>query len=147
LEENGNTFFEKWVRDCMVERNKTKSPLNAVRQCDQTKVDELIMCLTKDGLKNTTLKWHEVCANIPGLLYQVLLAWENESLSNAEVKLILDSLRVRMCAFSVCAASWLCAYMQIVKQDELLKPMNMVQQLLKMLSADEMSEQENFKER
>jgi mediator of RNA polymerase II transcription subunit 24 len=37
----------------MVERNKSKSPLNMVRLCDQNKVDELIMCLnTKDGLKN-----------------------------------------------------------------------------------------------
>jgi len=47
----------------------------------------------------------------------------------------------------VCAASWLCAYMQIVRQDELLKPMNMVQQFLTAVSQDEMSQQETFKER
>jgi hypothetical protein len=65
---------------------------------------------------HSTLKWHEICVNIPGMLYQVLLAWENDSLSTTDVKMILDTMRVRMCAYSVCAASWLVAYMQIVKQ-------------------------------
>lgn len=149
LDEKGDSFFEKWVRDMgMVERNKSKSPMNMVQLCDQSKVNELISLSNKsDGLKNSNLKWHEICMNIPGMLYHVLLAWENETLSSADVKFILDSMKARLCSFSVCAASWLCAYMQIVRQDELLKPINMVKQFLTALSPEEMSQQENFKER
>nr|XP_029732381.1 mediator of RNA polymerase II transcription subunit 24 [Aedes albopictus] len=146
--EGTDSFFEKWVRECMVEKHKSKSPMNMVKLCDQSKVDELIVSLNSpDGLKATSLKWQEICANIPGLLYQVLLAWENDGLSTGEIKKFLDSLKSRFCCFSICATSWLCAYMQIIRQDELLKPMNMVQQFLTNVSSEEMMQQEYLKER
>ncbi|XP_055534886.1 mediator of RNA polymerase II transcription subunit 24 isoform X2 [Wyeomyia smithii] len=148
LTENSDSFFEKWVREYMIEKHKSKSPMAMVRSCDQNKVDELIVSLNSpEGLKATALKWQDICANIPGLLYQVLLAWENETLSTGEIKKFLDSLKSRFCCFSICAASWLCAYMQIVRQDELLKPMNMVQQFLTAINSEDMLQQENLKER
>ncbi|XP_065086378.1 mediator of RNA polymerase II transcription subunit 24 [Ochlerotatus camptorhynchus] len=148
LSDGNDSFFEKWVRECMVEKHKSKSPMNMVKLCDQNKVDELIVSLNSpDGLKATSLKWQEICANIPGLLYQVLLAWENETLSTGEIKKFLDSLKARFCCFSICAASWLCAYMQIIRQDELLKPMNMIQQFLTNVSPEDMMQQEYLKER
>jgi mediator of RNA polymerase II transcription subunit 24 len=61
------------------------------------------------------------------------------------VKKALDSMRSRMGCLPVCAASWLCSYMQILDQDALLKPMNMVQQFL--TPTDEMPQQDNYKER
>lgn len=149
LNERGNSLFEKWVRECMIERNKNKSPMNMVHQCDQAKVDDLLLHLnsTETSLKNSALKWQDICLTIPAVLYHVLLAWEHETISAAEVKAILDSIKSRLCAFSVCAASWLIAYMQVVRDDELLKPMNMVQQFLTTSTPDELSQQENFQER
>ncbi|XP_055602238.1 mediator of RNA polymerase II transcription subunit 24 [Uranotaenia lowii] len=149
LSESGSdSFFEKWIRESMVERNKSKSAMAMVKACDPAKVEELIVSLNSpEGLKASSLKWQEICANIPGLLHQVLLAWENETLSTVEIKKFLDSLKSRFCSFSICAASWLCAYMQIVRQDELQKPMNMVQQFLTATGTDEMMQQDNFKER
>lgn len=148
LDEVGDSFFEKWVRECMVERVKCKSPMNMVKMCDQAKVDELLSYLnSSDGSKKCTLKWHEICLTIPGMLYQVLMAWEYDTLSATDVKNILDSMKMRLCSYSVCASSWLCAYMQIVRQDDLLKPMNMVQQFLTPFTNDEISQQEMFKER
>lgn len=149
LDERGNSFFEKWVRECMIERNKNKSPMYMVHQCDQAKVDDLLMHLNsaESSLKNSSLKWQDICLNIPGMLYHVLLSWEHETISAAEVKANLDSIKSRLCAFSVCAASWLCSYMQVVRDDELLKPMNMVQQFLTTSTPDELSQQENFQER
>ncbi len=149
LEENGNTFFERWVRDCMVERGKEKPPLNMVRNCDQQKVDELLMFFhSPEGLlKQHSLKWHEVCSNIPGVLYHVLIAWENETLSTNDVKNILDHMRTKLCSYSVCAASWLCSYLQVVRQEEILKPLNMVQQLSQLSQEEMQQKQETFKER
>lgn len=148
LAEGSDSFFERWVQECLVEKQKSKSPMNMVKLCDQNKLEELIMSLNApEGLKATSLKWQDICANIPGLLYQVLLAWENETLTTAEIKKFLDGLKSRFCSFSICATSWLCAYMQIIRQDELLKPINMVQQFLTAINPEEIMQQENFKER
>lgn len=108
LEERGTTFFEKWVRECMMERNKNKSPMNMVHLSDQSKVDELLTHLnsSEGGLKNSSLKWQEICVNIPGMLYHLLMAWENETISATEVKSNLDSINQRLCCYAVCAASW-----------------------------------------
>lgn len=151
LEEGGDSFFEKYVQNCMVERNVAKSPMSMVRACDPAKVDELLVYFNTPEnplqAKSISMKWHEVCMNIPGMLYQVVLAWENDSLSAGDVKGILDNLRSKLCCYSVVSASWLCAYMQIVKEDELLKPKNMVQQLTALSQEDMQAKQDTFKER
>lgn len=120
-----------------------------VRQCDSAKVDELLMHLNspESSLNNSQVSWQDICLNIPAILYHVLLSWENETISTAEVKANLDSLKSRMCAFSVCAVSWLSSYMQVVRDNELLKPLNMVHELLAAATPDDFTQKENFQER
>lgn len=152
LEEHGESYFESWVRHAMVDRRKLKSPMTIVRACDQVKVDELLHVYLNGGTgPSTTMKWHEIAENIPGMLYQVLLAWEN-GLTSMEVKVILDSMRAKMGVYSVCAASWLSAYMYAINEDEHEKPLNMIQQLLAPLSvgpdgAEDQDRSDNVKER
>ena len=62
------------------------------------------------------ITWQDICLNLPGVLYHVLIAWEKETLSSADVKNILDNIKRRMFSFSVCAASFLSAYMHSVKE-------------------------------
>ncbi|TMW52032.1 hypothetical protein DOY81_002884 [Sarcophaga bullata] len=149
LSENGDSFFEKWVRVCMVERNKPKNHRNIIALCDENIVDELLLSFSKPEaqMKNTNITWQDICLNLPGVLYHVLIAWEKETLSSADVKNILDNIKRRMFSFSVCAASFLSVYMHSVKENELLKPLNMIQQFLSPPGNEEMSSQENFKER
>lgn len=151
LDGNGNTFFEKWVRDFMLEKNKNKSAMTMVQQCEQSKVDEFLMSMSaNDGstTKSSSLKWHDICKILPGILYQLLVAWENDTISATDVKTHLDNIKKRLCSYSVCAASWLCAYMQIIRDDELLKPLNMVQQFLThVVVTDEKRQMFNLKER
>ncbi|EAA11905.4 AGAP005906-PA [Anopheles gambiae str. PEST] len=155
LAEGGNSFFEKWVRDYMVERKKTKSPMTMVKQADPMVLEELIMAMNNSegmyvGLKASSLRWEDICYTIPALVHQVLMAWESESIAPLEIKKMLDGLKAYFSTFAVCAASWLCAYMQMVRQDEQLKPMNMVQQLCSALAgplADEWQQQDYCKER
>lgn len=134
----------------MFESEKIKSPMNMVHQSDQNKIDEFLADIsaeksqTKSGL---TLNWQEACANIPGLIHQILIAWENKIISMAEVKTFLDNLKMKLCCFAVCAASWLRMYMEIIRQDEQTKPMNMMKELLTTSSSEETNQQENFKER
>ncbi|KAM8710670.1 hypothetical protein ACLKA7_017314 [Drosophila subpalustris] len=93
------------------------------------------------------LTWQDICLNLPGVLHHVLIAWEQETLSSADVKSILDNIKRRLFSFSVCATSFLCAYMYSVRETELLKPLNMIQQFLAPLTSEELSSQENAKER
>lgn len=151
LEENGDSFFEKWVRDFMIEKNKQKSAMNMVHQCEQNKVDEFLTSISSSDAsamaKIANLKWHEICIILPGILYQLLVAWENDTISATDVKVHLDNIKTKLCAYSVCAASWLCSYMQIIRDDELLKPLNMVQQLLTHINISDDLKANNFKER
>ncbi|EDW79003.1 uncharacterized protein Dwil_GK12010 [Drosophila willistoni] len=150
LSERGDSFFEKWVRECMVERNKLKNPRQILALCDDAIVDELLLNLSKpetSQLKPSNLSWQDICLNLPGVLHHVLIAWEQETLSSADVKNILDNIKRRLFSFSVCATSFLCAYMYSVRETELLKPLNMIQQFLAPLTSEELSSQENAKER
>lgn len=180
LEQNGDTFFEKWVRDFMIEKNRNKSAMNMVHQCEQGKVDEFLTSISSNGSsssidssggagggagaggngsgipstsistssgKASNLRWHETCLILPGVLYQLLVAWENDTISAADVKIHLDNIKSRLCAYSVCAASWLCSYMQIIRDDELLKPLNMVQQFCSLTASDDLKVTNNIKER
>lgn len=132
----GEFFFEKWVRDGMVDPSKSKSPMSIVKTCDQSKVDEMITYFSDSNQQlqpPISLKWNEICMNIPAMLYNILIAWENETIAPSVVKNILDNMRSKMCCFAVVAASWLCAYMKVLRDDELAKPKTMVQQLIKPL--------------
>lgn len=121
-----------------------------VHQCDQNKVDEILTSISStdsNQMSLSSLKSQDICMNIPAVIYHLLVAWENETISATEVKTHLDNIKSRQCSFSVCAASWLCSYMHIVRDDELLKPMNMVKQFLTIVTPEEINQQDNFKER
>lgn len=146
---SGDSFFETWVRDVMVDPTKSKSPMAIVKICDQSKVDEMIGYFSDNSNQQQlpiSFRWNEICMNIPAMLYNVLIAWENETIQPTVVKSILDNMRSKMCCFAVVAASWLCAYIKILHEDEQSKPKVMVQQLMKPLDEATMK-QEMFTER
>lgn len=140
LEEGGDSFFELWVEQCMVEKGHPKSPEGILSWCESGKVDALLQQFQNEEFRMSQVSWDEVCLNIPGVIKEVLLAWEQGTLTANDVKRILDSIRSKLCCLPVCAAAWLCSYMQILHQDALLKPMNMVQQFLASSPPDEQNE-------
>lgn len=149
LEENGDSFFEKWVRDCMVYKGVHKSPDEILQKCDPQLVDIFIHHLSASefDFKNTNIKPHDLCMNVSGVIKEVLFAWEQGSLSASDVKQMLDSLRQKMASLAVCASVWLCSYINVVHQDAFLKPINMVQLFLTQPSEVELAQMDNFKER
>ena len=146
-EMNGELFYEKWVRDGMVDMAKSKSPMSVVKMCDQSKVDEMIGYFSDSNSQPPiSFRWSEILMNIPAMLYNVLIAWENETISPAVVKNILDNMRSKGCCFAVVAASWLCAYMKVLREDEQAKPKVLVQQLMKTLE-DNIMNSDTFNEK
>lgn len=149
LEENGDSFFEQWVRDCMPQKGIHKSPEQILQKCDLQLIDLFIHHLSAPDFdfKNTNLKPHDLCTNVSGVIKEVLFAWEQGSISSADVKRMLDSLRQKMASLAVCASVWLCSYINVVHQDAFIKPLNMVQQFLSPPSEVELAQIDNFKER
>jgi mediator of RNA polymerase II transcription subunit 24 len=146
-EMTGDSFFEKWAREGMVDSTKSKSPMSIVRMCDQSKVDELITYFSdSSNQQQHPIAWNEICMNIPAMLYNVISAWENENIPTASVKNILDNMRSKMCCYAVVAATWLCDYMKVLREDEQAKPKFMVQQLMKPLDEGVMTS-ETFSEK
>ncbi|XP_018325245.1 mediator of RNA polymerase II transcription subunit 24-like [Agrilus planipennis] len=143
---NDDSFVEQWVRECMVEPNRPKASDQLLKLCDATTVDLLLQQFNagESDFKGNSVKWHDIVFNIPGVMREVLVAWEQGALLPADVKRILDAVRGRMCCLPVAAAAWLCAYMKTAPQDTLLKPVNMVQQLL---APPPLPEEDNHRER
>lgn len=221
---SSSTFFERWVRECMIERTRHKSAMSMIQRRapgDPNRVDELLLHMgvarlstassasssptsaasaaaaaaaiaaassnsagsggtsastgdaataaAQSGGSGTTgsagltgssaaassplsscphVPWQEVCLALPGVLHHILLAWESDSISAADVKFYLDAIKSRMCAFSVCAASWLNAYTLVVRDGELVKPLHMLKQLMQPVAQpDELTQKENYQER
>lgn len=131
LEPGGDSAPEQWIRECMVEANRPKPPEQLLRLSDPVVVDSLLQQFNAgESDFKSPVKWQEVLCNMAGVMREVLVAWEQGALLPADVKRILDAVRGRMCCLPVAAAAWLCAYMRTAPQDTLLKPVNMVQQLL-----------------
>ena len=132
LEEGGDSFFEQWVRECMPERCKPKSPHKMLQTIDSTVVDVLLQQINsgEPDFMSSTVKWDATCMAAMGVVKELLFGWESGGLSAGDVKRALDRLRNGVCCLSICAATWLCAHMSIAQQDSLLKPMNMVQPFL-----------------
>lgn len=140
-DEGGDSFFEMWVRECMVERGHPKPPDSIMNLSETSKVDALLAQFnSSDEFKMTQVRWDQYCLAVPGAIKEVLLAWEQGALTANDVKRILDAMRANICCLPVCATAWLCSYMQILQQDALLKPMNMVQQFLANSPAEEVNE-------
>lgn len=205
----GSTFFERWVRECMIERTRHKSAMPMIQRRatgDPNRVDELLLHMgvarlstasassaspstavaggilasaagdsgsataattagggsgassaTTVGSGTATssplsscphVPWQEVCLALPGVLHHILLAWESDSITMADVKFYLDAIKSRMCAFSVCSASWLNAYMLVVRDSELVKPLQMLTHLMQPVAQpDDLTQKENYQER
>ncbi|KAK3912121.1 Mediator of RNA polymerase II transcription subunit 24 [Frankliniella fusca] len=149
-EQGGNSFFEQWARDCMVERKQAKSPDQMLKPQAQTRANELLTQFNSGeaDFPISQVKWHEVCWSVPLAIKEVLVAWEHDALTPNDVKRILDTMKARMCCLPICATAWLCSYMQILPQEKLLKPINMVQQFLSNSGAvDSSQEVSTFTER
>ncbi|KAF7998350.1 hypothetical protein HCN44_009748 [Aphidius gifuensis] len=147
LDDDGDSFFEQWVRECLPEKNKPKSPQQMLQNIDQTKVDSLLgqIISPEPDIKSSTVNWHIACQSTMGVVKELLFAWESGVLGAGDVKKSLDGLRQAACCLPVCATAWLCSHMSITHQDALLKPINMIQQLITPLTNEEIQDN-NFKQ-
>lgn len=125
----------------MVELGNPKSHETMMSECDPNKVEALLTAIDKGEdiinwfvfifirriqYNNSKLiffsdtSWDQICVSIIGATNDVLAAWENSTLSSNDVKRILDSMRPSMFCLPICAAAWLCSYMQVYNIQQLI---------------------------
>lgn len=119
----------------MIELGNPKSHETIMSECDPSKVEALLTAIDngEDIIKwfvnlfiilytyfiiliscfFSDTSWDQICLSIIGATHDVLVAWENSTLSSNDVKRILDSMRSSMFCLPICAAAWLCSYMQV----------------------------------
>lgn len=131
LDTDGDSLFDQWINECMVDRHKPKAPMQLLCMSDPSIVEALIQQFNSgDNDFKPNMKLKDVLFNMPGVMHEVLVAWEQGALLASDVKRILDAVRGKMCCLPIAAATYLCSYMRTAPQETLLKPINMVQQLL-----------------
>ncbi|XP_050315120.1 mediator of RNA polymerase II transcription subunit 24 [Anthonomus grandis grandis] len=131
LDPNGESLIDQWVHECMVDRHKPKASTQLLSMCDPVIVESLIQQFNSgDNDLKPNMKLKDILFNMPGVMHEVLVAWEQGALAPSDVKRILDAVRGKMCCLPIAAATYLCSYMRTAPQETLLKPINMVQQLL-----------------
>ncbi|ERL93304.1 hypothetical protein D910_10598 [Dendroctonus ponderosae] len=131
LDTDDESLIYEWVNECLVDRHMQKSPTQLLQISDPVIVEALIKQFNScEGDFKPNLKHKNVLFNMPGVMHEVLVAWEQGALHPSDVKRILDAVRGKMCCLAIAGATYLCSYMRTVPQENLLKPKNMVQQLL-----------------
>ncbi|XP_060520189.1 mediator of RNA polymerase II transcription subunit 24 [Cylas formicarius] len=131
LDPDGDSLFEQWVNSCMVDRQKPKAPTQLLNLSDPMVIESLITQFNSGETDfKPNIKLQDVLFSMSGVMHEVLMAWEQGALVASDVKRILDAVRGKMCCLPIAAAAWLCSFMRTAPQETLLKPINMVQQLL-----------------
>uniref|UniRef100_A0A8C4R3R5 Mediator of RNA polymerase II transcription subunit 24 n=1 Tax=Eptatretus burgeri TaxID=7764 RepID=A0A8C4R3R5_EPTBU len=124
------TFFESWMQLCMPEEGKSLNPDHVLR-VEPGKVEVLLSHLNSSiEMKLTQVKWHEVCASLPGVMSEVLNAWELGLLNMEAVQKITDNLKGRLCSLAVCAVAWLVSHIRVLGLEEREKPLQLIQLLV-----------------
>lgn len=141
------SFFEEWCKNCMMDIDSTKNPTNILGQCDQGKVDLLLgqYLQTDSELKTSLVFWHELCVNSVGVVYELLMAWENECLKFSDIQKVLDIFRSKVCCLPICITTWLCAYIRIMPEKNTEKAKSILMHLLSPIGGEE--PEDTFKER
>ncbi|XP_017776104.1 PREDICTED: mediator of RNA polymerase II transcription subunit 24 [Nicrophorus vespilloides] len=139
LDGNGDSLVECWINSCMVESTKPKAPEQLLRLSDPATIELLLRQFNagESDIIGNSIKWGNILFSMSGVMREVLVAWEQGVLAAVDVKRILDAVRGKMCCLPLAAAAWLCSYMRAAPHDTLLKPVNMVQQLLAPLGDDD----------
>lgn len=131
-QETQDTFFASWCAQCLPQSGSHRCPDAILVTCDANKVEQLLNQITsaENDFKSNTVKWHEVCLNLPAAIKEVLLAWEHGAITADTVKSILDNVKSKMCCLPIVVSAWLCSYITLLHHEERLKPVNILQQFI-----------------
>ena len=130
--ETQDTFFASWCAQCLPQSGSHRCPDAILVTCDSNKVEQLLNQITSSDIdfRSNSVKWHEVCLNLPAAIKEVLLAWQHGAISTDTVKSILDNVKSKMCCLPVVVSAWLCSYITLLHDEERLKPVNILQQFI-----------------
>lgn len=101
-------FFVTWARECMVEPARIK-PLSGFSE-QESQVDGLLQQINTGEIRTQVIKWHNVCANIHGVMREIILGVEMNAINMDKYNRLMATLGSRLCSLPVCIVSWLSSY-------------------------------------
>lgn len=77
LDTDDESLIYEWVTECLVDRHMQKSPTQLLQISDPVIVEALIKQFNScEGDFKPNLKHKNVLFNMPGVMHEVLVAWE-----------------------------------------------------------------------
>ncbi|XP_066251018.1 mediator of RNA polymerase II transcription subunit 24 [Euwallacea similis] len=147
LELDGDSLIEQWISSCLVDSYNPKSPTQLLAMSNPAIVEALIQQFNSgDSDFKPNMQLRDIIFNMPAVMHEVLVAWEQGALIASDVKRILDAVKEKTCCLPIAGATYLCSYLRSASPDSVLKPMNMIQQLLACPAALEEENEEDQEE-
>jgi mediator of RNA polymerase II transcription subunit 24 len=132
IPETQSCFFSSWCSQSFPQSGSFQCPDSMLENCDPSRVDVILNQLanSKSDFKTSLVKWHEYCTNVPAAIKEVVTAWQVGAVSTKEVKVMLDTLKSKMCCIPIVVSTWLCSYISIIPKQNRRKPMEMLKMLI-----------------
>lgn len=72
LESEGDSFFEQWIKTCMVDRQRPKAPEQLLRLGDPHIIEMLLVQFNAGETEfKPNVKWQDVLFNMAGVMHEV----------------------------------------------------------------------------
>lgn len=127
------TTFNKWFYDCYNAGSRINCPKEMLKDNNGDIVSSLIKQLVNPdgGINTKNVDWREVCFNLPKVISEIFIAWNQGHLTDAHVRGIIERIKSKMCFLAVVTATWLQSHIKTLSEAEKPKPLFFLQSLTK----------------
>lgn len=125
IDKDQRTTFNRWYHECYNQETCFNCPKEMLKDCDEEIVTSLIRQLAdpNSDVRLKSVNWHEICFNMPKAISEILNAWNQGSLNDDDIVVIIERIRSKMCFLAVVAATWLQCYIKTLNEVDRSKPL------------------------
>lgn len=153
-----STTFGRWFYDSYNALTRINCPKEMLKNANEEVVSSLIKQLIRPGssIEMKSINWCDVCSNIPNAISDIIKAWDQNQLSDSDMKTVIERTRSKMCFIAVVTAAWLQCHIRTLSEagrtkplfylDSLTRPSQQAKQM-KQLSTDSNVKSDSYGER
>lgn len=127
------TAFNKWFYDCYNAGSRINCPKEMLKDNKEDIVSSLIKQLVDPdgGIQTKNVDWREVCFNMPKVISEIIIAWNQGQLTDTHLRGIIERIKSKMCFLAVVTATWLQSHIKTLGEAEKSKSLFFLQSLTK----------------
>lgn len=131
---NQKRTFQKWFIECYNKETRMNCPHEMTKNYNEELVSSLIKQILSpesDGLQLKDVDWREVCSNIPKVVSELLVAYNQNILTDEAMERVSERIKSKMCFVAVVAAVWLQCHIRTLNESDRVKPLSFLHSLTK----------------